>query len=191
MPCPLPRWTRTGARVGDFPVGAAFPDVMAGRRPRLHFRGLLRLHSRYGLQGCSATQGGLCHKASARSGPLPVQAACQLPDLPTTIWVGLPPTGDLRRWGAHNIPALNANLLYFHIHSRLMTALSTAPLCFQQHIRLVRAKKNSFVQACRRICPSCPVEPISMCALVLPVLNPESGILNPALPPFFSRTFPL
>jgi hypothetical protein len=37
-----------------------------------------------------------------RPGPLPVQAACQLPDLPTTIWVGLSPTGDLRRWGALN-----------------------------------------------------------------------------------------
>ena len=56
----------TGVRVGDFPVGAAFPDVMAGRRPRLHFPGLLRLHTCYGLEGCSATQGGLCHKASAR-----------------------------------------------------------------------------------------------------------------------------
>src|SRR5208337_4159727 len=38
-----------------------------------------------------------------RPGPLRDQAACQLPDLPTTIWVGLPPTGDPRRWGAHNI----------------------------------------------------------------------------------------
>ena len=28
---------------------------MAGRRPRLCFRGLLKLHSRYGLQGCSPT----------------------------------------------------------------------------------------------------------------------------------------
>ena len=37
-----------------------------------------------------------------RPGRLPGQAACQLPDLPTTIWVGLPPTGDLRRWGALN-----------------------------------------------------------------------------------------
>src|SRR5579862_664184 len=35
-------------------------------------------------------------------GPLPVQAACQLPDLPTSIWVGLSPTSDLRRWGALN-----------------------------------------------------------------------------------------
>src|SRR5256885_3704803 len=42
-----------------------------------------------------------------RPGPLPDQAACQLPDLPTTIWVGLPPTGDLRRWGAPRNLALN------------------------------------------------------------------------------------
>jgi hypothetical protein len=39
----------------------------AGRRPRLHFRGLLRLYSRYGPQGCSATRSGLCHKAPAQS----------------------------------------------------------------------------------------------------------------------------
>src|ERR1035438_2402213 len=49
MPCSLPRWTRAGARVGGFPAGAAFPVSQAGRRPRLHFRGLLKLHSRYGL----------------------------------------------------------------------------------------------------------------------------------------------
>ena len=53
-------------RVGDFPVGAAFPDVVAGRHPRLHFRGLLRLHTCYGLQGRSATLRGLRHKAPAR-----------------------------------------------------------------------------------------------------------------------------
>ncbi len=42
-----------------------------------------------------------------RLDPLPNQAACQLPDLPTTICVGLPPTGDLRSWGALHIPASN------------------------------------------------------------------------------------
>ena len=45
---------RAGARVGCFPARAAFPVSMAGRRPRLLFRGLLKLHSRYGLQGCSS-----------------------------------------------------------------------------------------------------------------------------------------
>src|SRR3954452_9039813 len=66
MPCPLPRRTRTGARVGCFPVCTAFPETQAGRRPRLHFRGLLRLHSRYGLSDCSIARGDLCHEASAR-----------------------------------------------------------------------------------------------------------------------------
>jgi len=56
----------SGAHVGYLPVGAAFPVIQAGRRPQLHFRGLLRLHARYGLQGCSATQSGLCHKAPTR-----------------------------------------------------------------------------------------------------------------------------
>ena len=66
MPCSLPRWTQTGAFVGCFPAGNVFPVMQAGRHPQLHFRGLLKLHSRYGLQGCSATQGGLCHKASTQ-----------------------------------------------------------------------------------------------------------------------------
>jgi hypothetical protein len=43
---------RTGALVGCFPVRAAFPVSQAGRHPRLHFRGLLKLHSRYGLPVC-------------------------------------------------------------------------------------------------------------------------------------------
>ena len=66
VPCPLPRWTEPGASVGCFPVRAAFPESQAGRRPRLHFRGLLRLHSRYGPSDRSTAQGGLCHEASTR-----------------------------------------------------------------------------------------------------------------------------
>ena len=44
--------------------------------------------------------------------PLPNQAACQLPDLPTTICVGLPPTGDLRSWGALHIPGYSATMQF-------------------------------------------------------------------------------
>ena len=36
---------------------AAFPEYRAGRRPRLSFRGLLRIHSRYGLPGCCSPCG--------------------------------------------------------------------------------------------------------------------------------------
>src|SRR5215213_2887491 len=53
--------------VGCFPACTAFPVSQAGRRPRLHFRDLLRLHSRYGLSDCSIARGDLCHEASARS----------------------------------------------------------------------------------------------------------------------------
>ena len=46
------------------PSRAAFPLSQAGRHPRLHFRGLLRLHSNYGPLDRSTAQGGLCHRAS-------------------------------------------------------------------------------------------------------------------------------
>ena len=81
VPCPLPRRIKTGALVDCFPAHAAFPVLQAGRHPHLYFRGLLRLHSRYGPSDCSTpssaipralargtlgsvAQGGLCHEAS-------------------------------------------------------------------------------------------------------------------------------
>jgi hypothetical protein len=66
VPCPLPRRIETGALVDCFPAHAAFPVLQAGRHPHLYFRGLLRLHSRYGPSDCSTAQGGLCHEASIR-----------------------------------------------------------------------------------------------------------------------------
>ena len=59
---------QTGASVDFFPVHAAFPKWPEGRHPHCHFRGLLRLHSRYGPHACSTAQGGLCHGAS--TGPV-------------------------------------------------------------------------------------------------------------------------
>src|SRR3984893_4722486 len=44
---------RTGARVDCFPTHTAFPKWQEGRHPHCHFRGLLRLHSRYGPPDCS------------------------------------------------------------------------------------------------------------------------------------------
>jgi hypothetical protein len=67
VPCPIPRRIEAGACVDCFPAHAAFPVSQAGRHPHLHFRDLLRLHSRYGPLDCSAAQGGLCHEAPARS----------------------------------------------------------------------------------------------------------------------------
>jgi hypothetical protein len=70
---PITPADQTGARVGRFPIRAAFPVIQAGQRPRFHFRGLLRLHSRYGPSDCSTAQGGLCHEASTR----PVAQPCR------------------------------------------------------------------------------------------------------------------
>src|SRR6266849_8010068 len=73
-----------------FPVRAAFPSYLVGRHPRLHFRGLLKLHSRYGLQSCSPTMCGLCHEASSQ----PVsQLQCSLATRPNQHVPGrvLPP----------------------------------------------------------------------------------------------------
>ena len=44
---------RAGARVDCFPAHTAFPKWQEGRHPHCHFRGLLRLHSRYGPPDCS------------------------------------------------------------------------------------------------------------------------------------------
>ena len=57
-------WRVARSRAGFFPVRAAFPDVGAGRRPHHYFRGLLKLHTRYGLQSCSPTIRGLHREAS-------------------------------------------------------------------------------------------------------------------------------
>src|SRR5262249_27819362 len=66
VPCPLPRRTKRVHMSISFPVRATFPVIQAGRRPHLHFRGLLELHSRYGPSDRSTAQGGLCHEASIR-----------------------------------------------------------------------------------------------------------------------------
>jgi hypothetical protein len=97
--CPLPRRIKTGACIGCFPAHTAFPVSLAGRHPRLHFRGLLRLHSRYGPSGCSTAQGGFCHEASAR---LLHPTARQLPELPITLWMVPSSTGDPRLFEAHS-----------------------------------------------------------------------------------------
>jgi hypothetical protein len=70
---------RTGAPVDCFPVPAAFPEIQAGRHPHHHFRGLLRLHSRYGPPDCSTAQGGLCHEASTRPVTRPNRSSATRP----------------------------------------------------------------------------------------------------------------
>ena len=94
------------AVVDCFPARAAFPKWQEGRHPHCHFRGPLRLHSRYGPPDCSAAQGDLCREAPAQpvtqpscssaSGPIdnyPVRSS--LTD--SSRLRGALPTGDIRR----------------------------------------------------------------------------------------------
>src|ERR1700730_4686466 len=83
----------------SFPVHAAFPNYLVGRHPRRHFRGLLQLHSRYGLQDCSPAEGGLLSRGFSPAS-YPTKPLGSYHVLPTSTWVNPPFTGDLRRWGA-------------------------------------------------------------------------------------------
>ena len=82
------------------PRPRGLPRFTGGRHPRLHFRGLLRLHSRYGPPGCSTAQGGLCHEASVR--PVTQQDRSSATRLSTTVWVDSSSTGHPCLFGAHS-----------------------------------------------------------------------------------------
>jgi hypothetical protein len=74
MPCSLPRWSGSihYGYVFDafprraFPIRSAFPTILLGRLPLGRFRGLLELHTHYGLPGCSSTFRELCREVSVR-----------------------------------------------------------------------------------------------------------------------------
>ena len=90
---------RAGASVDCFPAHAAFPKWQEGRHPHCHFRGLLRLHTRYGPPDRSATQGGLCHEAPTQSVTRPSRSSASGPidNYPG----GNPPPQVFRALGAH------------------------------------------------------------------------------------------
>ena len=81
------------------PSHAAFPVIQAGRHPRLHFRGLLRLHSRYGPPDRSTALGGLCHEASAQQVTRLSRSSASGPYRQLSGWF-LPPL-VFRAFGAH------------------------------------------------------------------------------------------
>src|SRR5580692_8558514 len=90
---------RAGALVDCFPAHAAFPKWQEGRHPHCHFRGLLRLHSRYGPPDRSAA-----HRRPLSRGSNP----CGYPHKPLVSyrinrqlsgWI--PPPLMIRAFGAH------------------------------------------------------------------------------------------
>src|SRR5579875_3367229 len=118
-PLPLPRTLElASARTGVPPLAQITLPACRAHYPDGPSRCICRLlPGRCGLprhSGGSASTTSLSRAAQAPKvafvtrllpAPLPDHAACQLPDLPTIIWVGLSPIGDLRRWAALNNPA--------------------------------------------------------------------------------------
>ena len=85
--------------VGSFPARAAFPVFQAGRHPHRHFRGLLKLHSRYGLHSCSPTIRGLYREAPSWLVPRPGRSQATKSYRQLLGW-DLPPL-VIRALGAH------------------------------------------------------------------------------------------
>ena len=95
------------------PSRAAFPGSQAGRHPRLHFRGLLRLHSNYGPLDRSAAQGGLCHRASIH---------------PVTRTNRLPATRSNRQLSGWFLPPLVIRAFWAH-YDREVVCDGISPFC--------------------------------------------------------------
>ena len=89
------------------PSRAAFPLSREGRHPRLHFRGLLRLHSNYGPLDRSTAQGGLCHRASVH---------------PVTRTNRLPATRSNRQLSGWILPPLVIRAFWAHRDGSVSTA---------------------------------------------------------------------
>ncbi len=100
---------------------AAFPGSQAGRHPRLHFRGLLRLHSNYGPLDRSTAQGGLCHRASIH---------------PVTRTNRLPATRSNRQLSGWFLPPLVIRAFWAHREVRVGAKRARMPAnCHRDHGR--------------------------------------------------------
>ena len=101
MPCPLPRWTETGASVGCFPAPPGLPRYSGGSASMTSLsrpaQALLTLRP----ADCSTAQGGLCHEASARPVTRPSRSSATRVYRPFPGWDPPPlvnaPFGDARR----------------------------------------------------------------------------------------------
>src|SRR5262249_46594200 len=90
---------RAGAHVDCFPAHTAFPKWQEGRHPHCHFRGLLRLHTRYGPPDRSAALGApLSGGSIPRSAP-PEPLVSYRINRHLSVW-NLPPL-VMRAFGAH------------------------------------------------------------------------------------------
>ncbi len=126
----------------DLPNRMAFPEQTAGRHPHLFFRGLLKLHSRYGLQSCSPTLRGLLSRGSRPASYPGQKQLASYQGVPTPPCVGPSPTGDLRRWGARSFRN-------FDLAGRVREAFSACETAVE---RRSRATCNQYPKSYESIC---------------------------------------
>jgi len=99
VPCPLPRWTEMGAHVGCFPIRSGLPRTAVGSASTSSLSRPAQA-SRVLRPAGSLSRPTTAFVTRLRPGQLPVQAARQLPDQPTILWVEPPSTGVTRLRGA-------------------------------------------------------------------------------------------
>ena len=66
MPSPLPRQEQQNLIARTVLSSSAFPEIQAGRLLHYLLRGLLSVHSRYGLYACRVAQGDPLHRRLRR-----------------------------------------------------------------------------------------------------------------------------
>ena len=99
VPCPLPRWTEMGAHVGCFPIRLGLPRTAVGSASTSSLSRPAQA-SRVLRPAGSLSRPTAAFVTRLRPGRLPDQAARQLPDQPTILWVEPPSTGVTRLRGA-------------------------------------------------------------------------------------------
>jgi hypothetical protein len=99
VPCPLPRWTEMGAHVGCFPIRLGLPQTAIGSASTSSLSRPAQA-SRVLRPAGSLSRPTAAFVTRLRHGRLPDQAARQLPDQPTILWVEPPSTGVTRLRGA-------------------------------------------------------------------------------------------
>ena len=99
VPCLLPRRIeRVRVSIASH-ARRSFPKWQEGQHPHCHFRGLLRLHTRYGPPDCSAAQGDLCREAPTQPVTQPSRSPASGFNRQLSGWN--PPPLIIRAFGAH------------------------------------------------------------------------------------------
>jgi len=99
VPCPLPRWTGTGASAGCFPIPLGLPRISGGSASMTSL-------SRPAQASLALRPAGLLSRPRrplSRGSDLagcPAKPLVSYQVLPATSWVDPSSTGEQRRWGA-------------------------------------------------------------------------------------------